>query len=290
MQDEASRRRMRVLGHLPLTATFRLCEVDLSGETTLVAAQREGGPKDVLRLPAFQLAGQLHGFPTAHHIIAPHGPALPTTAPAGLLPPEALAPFGEELAAREKRRAQRAKQEARRLKAERATAAAAAAAAANTGLSAAELRAMPLPSASLLPAGLDAAVVEDAAASAAVAAEGEAEAGSPQSEPARAPPQPGVSFAAIARDGFAATGPTLASSARPATSPTASAAPRGAWGPKPATPAGPAAWGPSAGGSGSHGEAAAAGLAGLQLGASPAAGGKGKGKKVVLFGGPQRKY
>lgn len=39
VQDEASRRRMRVLGHLPLTATFRLCEVDLSGETTLVAAQ-----------------------------------------------------------------------------------------------------------------------------------------------------------------------------------------------------------------------------------------------------------
>ena len=34
-----------------------------------------------------------------------------------------------------------------------------------------------------------------------------------------------------------------------------------------------------------------AGLAGLQLGsAAPAAGGKGKGKKVVLFGGPQRKY
>ncbi len=32
IQDEASRRRMRVLAHLPLTATFKLCEVDLSGE------------------------------------------------------------------------------------------------------------------------------------------------------------------------------------------------------------------------------------------------------------------
>lgn len=32
VQDEASRRRMRVLAHLPLTATFKLCEVDLSCE------------------------------------------------------------------------------------------------------------------------------------------------------------------------------------------------------------------------------------------------------------------
>ena len=31
LQDEGSRRRMRVLAHLPLTATFRLCEVDLAG-------------------------------------------------------------------------------------------------------------------------------------------------------------------------------------------------------------------------------------------------------------------
>ena len=213
-----------------------------------------------------------------------------STHPAGLLPPEALAPFADELTAREKRRAQRAKQEARRLKAERAAAAAAAAAAANTGLSVAELRAMPLPSASLLPTGLHAAVVEDAAVFAAVAAEGEADAGSPPSEAPRAPPQPGVSFAAIARDGFAATGPSLGTSAGAAASPTAASAPRGAWGPKPAAPAAPAAWGPAAAGGGGQGDAAAAGLAGLQLGASPAAGGKGKGKKVVLFGGPQRKY
>jgi hypothetical protein len=33
-QDDASRRRMRVLAHLPLTATFKLCEVDLSGESS----------------------------------------------------------------------------------------------------------------------------------------------------------------------------------------------------------------------------------------------------------------
>ena len=31
LQDEGSRRRMRVLTHLPLTATFKLCEVDLAG-------------------------------------------------------------------------------------------------------------------------------------------------------------------------------------------------------------------------------------------------------------------
>ncbi|PSC71813.1 RING finger 10 [Micractinium conductrix] len=100
VQDEASRRRMRTLAHLPLTATFKLCEVDVSG----------------------------------------------------LLPPEAVAPFEEELAAREKKRAQRAKAEVRRVRQERAAAAAAAAAAANSGLSAAELRSMPLPSASLQPA------------------------------------------------------------------------------------------------------------------------------------------
>lgn len=57
-QDEASRRRLRVLSHLPLTGAFKLCEVDLSQH----------------------------------------------------LPPEALAPFVEELAQRERRRAQRAKQ------------------------------------------------------------------------------------------------------------------------------------------------------------------------------------
>ena len=219
---------------------------------------------------------------------AGRSPAPPPALPPGLLPPEALAPFAEELAAREKKRAQRAKQEARRLKAERAAAAAAAAAAANTGLSAAELRAMPLPAASLLPSGLDQAAVEDAAAGAAVA---EGEAGSPPDGPPPTPPQRGVSFAAIARDGFAATGPTLGSSAGSAASPTAAAAPRGVWGPRPAAPAAAPAWGPPAAGAGGHGDAAAAGLAGLQLGsAAPAAGGKGKGKKVVLFGGPQRKY
>ena len=36
VQDEASRRRMRVLAHLPLTATFKLCEVELAGEPPLL--------------------------------------------------------------------------------------------------------------------------------------------------------------------------------------------------------------------------------------------------------------
>ncbi|KAL4420636.1 hypothetical protein ABPG75_010292 [Micractinium tetrahymenae] len=242
-QDEASRRRMRVLAHLPLTATFKLCEVDLSA----------------------------------------------------LLPPEALAPFAEELAQREKRRVQRAKQEARRLRQERAAAAAAAAAAANTGLSAAELRAMPLPAASLLPAGLERQVEEDAAVAAAAAGEGEAA----PDEPPATPPQPGVSFARIARDGFAATGPSLsAQAANAAPSPAGLAAaappaPRGVWGaPKPAAgvPAAPSGvWGAAATGSAAAGEAGAAAqqLAGLQV--SSGKGGKGKGK-VVLFGAPQRKY
>lgn len=43
VQDEASRRRMRVLSHLPLTATFKLCEVDLSCEWASVSSQAQAG-------------------------------------------------------------------------------------------------------------------------------------------------------------------------------------------------------------------------------------------------------
>lgn len=210
---------------------------------------------------------------------------------AALLPAEALAPFAEELAQREKRRVQRAKQEARRLKQERAAAAAAAAAAANTGLSAAELRAMPLPAASLLPAGMERQAEEDSAATVEAAAGG---AGGAPEEPPPTAPQPGVSFARIARDGFAATGPSLSSQVDdafptpggPAAAPPP--APRGAWGaPKPAagSPAAAGAWGTAAAGGGAAGVAAQQ-AAGLQVGTK---GGKGKGK-VVLFGAPQRRY
>lgn len=222
-------------------------------------------------------------------------PALPSSFPplfvVALLPAEALAPFVDELAQREKRRVQRAKQEARRLRQERAAAAAAAAAAANTGLSAAELRAMPLPAASLLPTGMEQQAEEDAAVAATAAGEG---AGA-FDEPPPAPPQPGVSFARIARDGFAATGPSLSSQAEePAPGPAGPAAampsaPRGVWGaPKPAAGGPPAAgaWGAAGSGAAREVGAAAQQLAGLQVSAK---GGKGKGK-VVLFGAPQRKY
>lgn len=229
-QDEASRRRMRVLAHLPLTATFQLCEVDLSG----------------------------------------------------LLPPGALVPFADELAQREKKRAQRAKQEARRLKQERAAAAAAAAAAANTGLTAAELRAMPLPSASLLPASLDREAAEEASAAGEAGGAGD-EAASAQ--PAQ--PQAGVSYAALARDGFAATGPSLSTQpASPAVPGPAPTAPKGAWAPKPAAPAVPA-WGATSGTATHDAGTAAEQLGGLHISSG---GGKGGKKKLVLFGGSQRKY
>lgn len=256
-QDESSRRRMRVLGHLPLTATFKLCEADLSG----------------------------------------------------LLPPSALAQFSDELAQREKKRAQRAKQEARLAKQERAAAAAAAAAAANTGMSAAELRAMPLPAASLLPAAMDPEAAEDAAAAAAAAASvtaaagvlsgaAEGDEGEDMGEgPTPAPPQAGVSFARMARYGFAASGPSLSSQTPPSISATAGPpgaspsvppaaalpGPRGVWGAKPAAAA--PAWGAAAG------PEAAIGLqqqlGGLQIGGNSKGG---KGKKLLLFGATQRKY
>ncbi|KAI3430854.1 hypothetical protein D9Q98_009263 [Chlorella vulgaris] len=235
-QDEASRRRMRVLAHLPLTATFKLCEIDLTG----------------------------------------------------LLPAEALAPFKDELAQREKRRAQRAKQDARRLKQERSAAAAAAAAAAATGLSAAELLAMPLPSASLAAAGPEADLLPDegtAASSAALAGEG----GGGGDAAAPPPPHPGVSFARMARDGFAATGPSLGGPVAQAPPPelavaaAAALGPKGVWGPQPVAAPSVPLWGAAA--------AAAAAPDAPMAGPVSSSGRGGKKKeKVVLFGGSQRKY
>ena len=140
----------------------------------------------------------------------------------GILPPEAMAPFTEELAQRQRKRAQRAKREAQQLRRE-AAAALAAKAAAETGLSAAELRAMPRPGAPLAPEDL----FEEEAV----------EEGGAESAPA---PQDGVSFARIAALGFAATGPSLSEAAGGDQAPPAAAYPslgasqpraaQGAWG------------------------------------------------------------
>lgn len=300
-QDEASRRRMRVLAHLPLTATFQLCEVDLSGGWRPRFAcccrpgpgKREGvgrrGLRRWLRSQACRVIVHLGlsagggGAFTGGSNFADRdaGSPLPCLC-TGLLPPGALVPFADELAQREKKRAQRAKQEARRLKQERAAAAAAAAAAANTGLTAAELRAMPLPSASLLPASLDREAAEEASAAGEAGGAGD-EAASAQ--PAQ--PQAGVSYAALARDGFAATGPSLSTQpASPAVPGPAPTAPKGAWAPKPAAPAVPA-WGATSGTATHDAGTAAEQLGGLHISSG---GGKGGKKKLVLFGGSQRKY
>ena len=152
---------------------------------------------------------------------------------------------------------------------------------------------MPLPSASLLPAAMDREAVEDAAAEASAAAgleEGErAEDEEGGIGLSRSPPQAGVSFAAMARDGFAATGPVLGAGAAPG----AAAPSRGAWGSKIAAAPAPAAsaWGPSVG-SAAAGRSpdAPAAMAAQQLGGMQLGGGKSKKGKILLLGAPQRKY
>ncbi|KAK9840636.1 hypothetical protein WJX81_005957 [Elliptochloris bilobata] len=235
---------------------------------------------------------------------------------AALLPTDALAPFAEELRARERRRERRSQEEAKR--AARDAAREAAALAAAMGPTAAELRAMPLPSAAAGPAPAG------DAADAAAGAEPDGEAGDGA---AAKQPTSGLSFANITKLGYAATGPALG------TSPTASAAsaPR-AWGPAAAARppasaamAAPAAWGatnpktPGTGGSrsapgGSPADAGAWGEArnslAEQLSAAMAAhtaaaavdgggdagsGGSGKkgrrgGKQTLLFSTAQRRY
>lgn len=212
-------------------------------------------------------------------------------------------------------------QEARRA-AKEAASAAAAAAAANRGLSEAELRAMPLPSASRLPEALaegvdweaDAALGESPSAAAAPIA----------------PPQQGVSFARITRMGFAATGPSLGIGGDSAGSPGSPSGPGLPAGPPASVPAGGAAaepagpalrgaWGAkAAAGTGSAGvgggasSSASTAMGGLgrafaELGVRPGAGqqqqqqgqegaagaGKGKGKKgkqMLLLSTAQRRY
>mmetsp|Transcript_15034 Transcript_15034/g.32584 ORF Transcript_15034/g.32584 Transcript_15034/m.32584 type:complete len:348 (+) Transcript_15034:277-1320(+) len=193
----------------------------------------------------------------------------------GLLPPESLAPFTEELTARERRRKKRAA-EVRRQAAQEA-AQARAAEAAKRGPSLQELAAMPLPSASLSQApsagagGLSSSVA--AAASAlgnmaqgtspgagmsmgsspvdsdlqmAIQASLEQVAGSPPSL-GTSPPSGSVAWSHLVKMGFAATGPTLGTSPQ---GPTAALgpAPGGAWGAKPgaiaASAGGPGGSGP----------------------------------------------
>jgi hypothetical protein len=137
-----------------------------------------------------------------------------------VLPSEALEPFAEELQQRQKRRQNRAQQEAKQHKQELAEAAARAAAA--KGPSRAELKAMPR-----LPANIGQLSEEDALEAAiakslglvgspedpilgAASPSGDSSALWESYEPvSENVPETGVSFANIARMGFAATGPSL---------------------------------------------------------------------------------
>ncbi|KAK9835882.1 hypothetical protein WJX74_010176 [Apatococcus lobatus] len=127
-----------------------------------------------------------------------------------LLPAESLAPFQSELAAREKRRERRALQAA--AAADREAAQEAALIAAGAAPSAAELLAMPRPG----PAP------EDEAGALWFDESANGEGSSAEQVP---PPQAGISFAHMARMGFAATGPSLTT---PGTSPQGQPS---AWGP-----------------------------------------------------------
>ncbi|KXZ43366.1 hypothetical protein GPECTOR_92g589 [Gonium pectorale] len=181
---------------------------------------------------------------------------------AELLPPEALAPFADELAAREKRRRRQRADDRRQAAAE--AAAAARAAAARLGPSAEELQAMPalgdtaaarggggggglVAAAGAAAAALAREValspsevaesialqasLEDAAAAAAAGGTSGGAAGGGGS---------GVSFARITKLGFAATGPALGSSP-----PLGTTVPAGAWGSRPAGAAAAAPSGPT---------------------------------------------
>lgn len=169
-QNEASRKRLKGVTHLPLGASYRICEIDLSE----------------------------------------------------VLPPEALAPFEAELVQRAKRRVQQARQEARRSQrdAAKAASAASAAAAASAGPSAAELAAMPRLGAASQRAITDPMPVPLAPPPSfpvddltneelAFIDEGASPSSSLQDGAS------GVSFARIARMGFAATGPALGEGAFP---------------------------------------------------------------------------
>jgi hypothetical protein len=188
----------------PSTVAARVLELE-------AAAQDEGVRRRLRALAHLPLCAR---FALAEVDLAP------------LLPPAALAPFAEELAARAARRAGRARKAAAAARREAAAEAAARRAAARTGISAAELRAMPLPG-------------EAAPAASPVAADEDEDDDGFEAYDAAAlgtsPGALGVSFAAIARDGFGATGPALGG---PEAAP-GGAALLGAWGARPAAPAPP---------------------------------------------------
>jgi hypothetical protein len=191
----------------PFTVAARVLELE-------AAAQDEGGRRRLRALAHLPLGAR---YSLAEVDLAP------------LLPPAALTPFAEELAARAARRAGRARKAAAAARREAAAEAAARRAAARTGISAAELRAMPLPG-----------EAAPAAGAAAPADKGEEDGGDGfEAYDAVAlgasPGARGVSFAAIARDGFGATGPALGG---PEAAP-GGAALLGAWGARPAAPAPP---------------------------------------------------
>jgi hypothetical protein len=127
-----------------------------------------------------------------------------------ILPAEVLAPFEAELIHREKKRVQLAKLEARKTHREaiKAKSMEAAKAAAATGPTAAELAAMPLPGASTEPVAVPRASVEEFRGD-------EDEAGPSPSSSSSFPggssagAGAGISFARMAKMGFAATGPAL---------------------------------------------------------------------------------
>ena len=216
-----------------------------------------------------------------------------------LLPAASMAAFAEELAQREKRRDQRRRDEAKRQRADERRRRAEEAAAARQGPSVAELRAMPLPSATLL------------SAPGTTGVEGIAEEAGPcdldQEQAAPASPAPpvlpgGVSFAALAKYGFGATGPSLAEAASgrgagsdtAAPRPVALPVPQGVWASQQAAattgsstaraPWGSAAAAPSGGSMSEH-------LAEQESRPAPSAHAAKKGKKgKVLFSTVQRHY
>ncbi|KAK9807857.1 hypothetical protein WJX72_011479 [[Myrmecia] bisecta] len=235
---------------------------------------------------------------------------------------ESLAPFADEIKARAQRRTKRAEQEAEHAKREAEQEAANQAA--SFGPSVAELKAMPLPSASL--AALAGGLSEEDALDAAIAKSLGLQGRDPDGEAAGAdaalmgtsssppPPQKGISFAHMTRMGYAATGPTLSLGSGAAAAAAAGSSPSGsgpgplhgrAWGPalggEASTSPAPTAAGSSRVSWGSGGATMASHLAAAA--ASPAQGGesesspavitrKGKkgGKQMVLMSMNQRRY
>ncbi|GAX85254.1 hypothetical protein CEUSTIGMA_g12673.t1, partial [Chlamydomonas eustigma] len=153
-----------------------------------------------------------------------------------LIPHSSLTPFAEELMQRDKRRKRRAAEE--RKQAAREAAEARAAAEAKRGPSIQELRAMPLPSASLQAAGATAAAAAAAPSTSPTSDDPELmlaiEASLSSQAPGTSPPGSstaarGIGWAHLVKMGYAATGPTLGTSPPLASFTGAVVQPTGAW-------------------------------------------------------------